>query len=73
MAKLTLGELRDRFRNAVDVDRPWRDEAWEDYGFKWGTGQWSESDKALLRAQKRPSLTLNKVGPLMRLLAGIRG
>ena len=70
MAKLTLGELRDRFRNAVDADRPWRDEAWEDYGFKWGTGQWSESDKALLRKQKRPSLTLNKVGPLMRLLGG---
>ena len=70
MAQLSLAELRDRFRNAVDKEKEWREAAFEDYGFKWGTGQWSETDIATLREQRRPGLTLNKIGPLMRLLGG---
>lgn len=70
MAELKLDTLRDRFRNAVDKDREWRDAAIEDYGFKWGTGQWSAEDKAVLATQKRPGLTINKIRPLMNLLSG---
>jgi hypothetical protein len=70
MAKLELTELRDRFRNAVDADRSWRDEALEDFGFKWGTGQWSASDLSVLAMQKRPGLVVNKIAPLLKLLGG---
>ncbi len=70
MAKLELTELRDRFRNAVDADRKWREEALEDFGFKWGTGQWSASDLATLQTQKRPGLVVNKIAPLLKLLGG---
>ena len=70
MAKLELTELRDRFRNAVDADRKWREEALEDFGFKWGTGQWSASDLATLALQKRPGLVVNKIAPLLKLLGG---
>lgn len=70
MAKLDLPALRSRFRNAVDADRKWREEAVEDYEFKWGTGQWRREDMGALAQQKRPALTLNKIGPLLRLLGG---
>lgn len=70
MAQLQLTELRDRFRNAVDADRKWREEALEDFGFKWGTGQWSQTDLATLAVQKRPGLVVNKIAPLLKLLGG---
>jgi hypothetical protein len=70
MPGLTLAALRERFRHAVDADRKWREEAVEDFGFKWGTAQWNASDLATLAMQKRPGLVLNKIAPLLKLLGG---
>lgn len=64
-----LGVLRERFKNAISVEREWRDAAREDIAF-YGGVQWSAADKASMEQKKRPCLTINKIRPLLNLLSG---
>jgi len=47
----------------------WRGVAREDYEFYNGE-QWSQEDMQVLREQKRPALTFNRIGPLVNAVVG---
>ncbi|TCL39959.1 hypothetical protein EV210_101157 [Anaerospora hongkongensis] len=60
---------RDEFRASVDKDRDWRVEAREDIEFFCGK-QWDDRDRQILNEQGRPTLTINRIKPLINLLSG---
>lgn len=47
----------------------WRKDAREDFGFYSGD-QWSEQDQRVLREQNRPSMTFNRIAPLVNAVTG---
>jgi hypothetical protein len=47
----------------------WRKEAREDFAFYNGN-QWSEEDLQVLRDQRRPAMTFNRIGPLVNAVVG---
>lgn len=47
----------------------WRKEAREDFAF-YNNEQWSEEDMQVLREQKRPAMTFNRIGPLVNAVVG---
>lgn len=53
-----------------DKTENWRRDAIESQRFYRGTGQWSESVKRTLEAQGRPSLTINRVLPIINVIWG---
>lgn len=64
-----LARYRKEFQSAVDKERDWREEAKEDFEFYCGK-QWSDNDRRTLNEQGRPTLTINRVRPLINLLSG---
>lgn len=62
-------EIDVNFRLAFDAEREWIEAAKEDIEFKAGN-QWSDEDKALLKAQRRPCLTFNKIKAFIKLITG---
>lgn len=64
-----IGKYRQWFVEAVDFSQDWQDEAQEDYDFVSGQ-QWSESEKKAFEDQGRPSITINKIKPLINVLSG---
>lgn len=66
---ISFAQYRDEFRASVDRDREWRNEAKEDMEFYCGK-QWADQDSAALAEQGRPTLTINRIKPLINLLSG---
>jgi hypothetical protein len=70
------GRHDDLFRKLVgwykeDIQHvnKWRKEAEEDFKFYAGD-QWSEEDQRILKEQRRPGLTFNRIGPLINAIVG---
>lgn len=64
-----ISTFRQWFKQAVDKNRTWRDEAEEDYKFYRGD-QWDDQDLQTLKAQNRPVITINRIMPLINMLSG---
>lgn len=64
-----LAKYRKWFKGAVESWQRWRDEALEDYNFVVGK-QWTEDELAEFKQQKRPALVINRIKPLINILAG---
>lgn len=62
-------EIDDNFKLAWESERDWIEEAKEDIKFKAGV-QWSDEDKQILKLQKRPALTFNKIKAIIKLVTG---
>jgi hypothetical protein len=67
--EVDLGTLRQWFREAVDKNKKWRDEALEDYEFYWGK-QWTDADLLALKSAGRPAITVNRIKPMINLTSG---
>jgi hypothetical protein len=65
---LTL-KLQGWFKEDMPQVSEWRKEAREDFAFYNGN-QWSEEDLQVLRDQKRPAMTFNRIGPLVNAVVG---
>lgn len=57
------------FKEDMPAVAEWRKEAREDFAFYNGN-QWSEEDLNVLREQKRPAMTFNRIGPLVNAVVG---
>jgi hypothetical protein len=64
-----LNEIKDNFKSAKKHSGNWRIEARESYDFKAGN-QWSETDKAKLEEEGRPTVTFNRMGPYFDAVTG---
>lgn len=64
-----LNTIRDNFKDAKKHSGNWRIEARESYDFKAGN-QWSETDKAKLEEEGRPTVTFNRMGPYFDAVTG---
>jgi len=64
-----LNKLRKWFKSAVERESDWKDEAYTCFEFTWGK-QWEQKDVERLNKEQRPSLTINKILPLINLLDG---
>src|SRR5262245_25276025 len=58
------------YKEAVQASAKWREHAREDFAFCAGD-QWDPSDKAALKANKRPCITYNRIGPIVDAVAGV--
>jgi hypothetical protein len=67
--EMLFRRLKAWFRADRDASAKWRQEAREDYDFAAGH-QWSEEDKQILRDQGRPPITFNRIGPVLKAVAG---
>ena len=59
----------ERFQRASYTQRDWAERATKNVDYIEGR-QWSEADKARMRADNRPMLTLNKIRPKIALILG---
>ncbi len=64
-----IGKYRKWFREAVDGANKWRKAAQEDYDFVAGK-QWTDGEKKAFEASGRPSITINRIKPLINVLSG---
>ena len=64
-----VSRFRQWFREAVDGMSDWRDEAQEDYDFVSGQ-QWTDEEKEVFADTGRPTITVNRIKPLINVLSG---
>jgi hypothetical protein len=64
-----VAKYRQWFRDAVDAADEWRQEAQEDFDFVAGQ-QWTEEEKRTFGEQHRPTLTINRIKPIVNVLSG---
>lgn len=67
-ADLTL-KLKGWYKEDIKKVAEWRKQAREDFEFYSGD-QWSQEDLNVLREQKRPAMTFNRVAPLVNAVVG---
>jgi len=68
MAK-TYSDFQEWLKESRDIDDTWREKAKENLRFYRGD-QWDAADLEVLKKEKRPALTINKIFPLMNFLEG---
>ncbi len=61
--------LKSWFREDFDAASDWREQAREDFAFVSGD-QWAEEDKAKLRAEMRPIITMNRIDTVIDSVSG---
>ena len=61
--------VKERFKEARNHSRSWREDAEEDYDFVTGE-QWTAADKSMLEEQLRPVITFNRVQPIIEAISG---
>lgn len=61
--------VRDRFVESQSAYAKWREKAKESYEFYEGE-QWTEEERQILRRQKRPDLTINRIFPAINAIEG---
>lgn len=73
-ARAENDDLTLKLKSWVTEDMPkvvaWRKTAREAFGFKSGSGQWSEEDRNKLRENRRPEMTFNRTAPLVNAVVG---
>ncbi len=62
-------QINEWFRKSSEHIAPWREQALEDYKFYLGD-QWKNEDRAKLREEGRPDLTINKIRPVVNVVMG---
>ena len=62
-------KLKKWYQNDIKRVGEWRRQAVEDFAFYNGE-QWSEEDKQVLRRNKRPQMTFNRIAPLVNAVIG---
>ena len=68
-AKL-LDRLKELFNDAIAADANWQNKSREAFKFR-DNEQWTEDEKAILREQMRPALTLNVIKSHVDLIMGL--
>ena len=63
-------KLLEHWEDAKKGHRIWRREAVENYEFVCND-QWTSQDRALLREEEKPCLTINHILPIVNLLSGM--
>lgn len=61
--------FRQWFKEAVDGASDWREAAQEDYDFVTGQ-QWTDEEKRIFAETGRPTITVNRIKPLINVLSG---
>lgn len=64
-----FNKLKKWYQSDIKGVAQWRIQAKEDFAFYNGE-QWSEEDKEILRKNKRPQMTFNRVAPLVNAVIG---
>lgn len=64
-----LRQVQRWYETDIRGVREWRDEAEEAYRYRDGD-QWSEEDRAKLRAEMRPCITMNEIAAVIETVAG---
>ena len=64
-----VARFRRWFREAVDGASDWREAAQEDYDFVTGQ-QWTDEEKQVFAETGRPTITVNRIKPLINVLSG---
>lgn len=62
-------QLKNWFSLDYDLQSEWRKDAKEDFAFVAGD-QWTEEDKAKMRAMLRPIITMNRIDPIIDSVSG---
>ncbi|MET3560902.1 hypothetical protein ABID39_001618 [Bartonella japonica] len=61
--------LRSWYAEDIDHVNEWREQAREDFDFYNGR-QWAEEDLTVLKTQRRPVMTFNRIAPLVNAIVG---
>lgn len=64
-----FAKFKKWYQNDIKSAGEWRRQAIEDFAFYNGE-QWSEEDKQVLRRNKRPQMTFNRIAPLVNAVIG---
>lgn len=65
----TANQMKDWFQRAWDADTKYRTAADEDFKF-FNSDQWDPADLALLKEDRRPALTINRIKKQVQLIVG---
>lgn len=67
---ITAQEIQEKVKFFDGWAREWKEEARECYAFVAGD-QWSEEDVSIMRDQRRPIVTFNRIAPMVAAAAGV--
>lgn len=67
---LEFSEIRKMFEIDREHSAEWRRQAYEDFEFVTGRGQWSDEDRRYLESKNRPVITFNRTAVIINSVAG---